>query len=260
MIDIHDYSNRIIVCIPNTWPALYSKCVESLIPLFSWRNVNDLMENWDTVLMEINWGKWFPIDANRDEVVEFSLRKRYCPDCGYEENTCTHILFLDADSVFPEDIIQKLVAMDVAIAAGLQFHKKLPYAPIPLIADPGQGERPYIYHAANIQDKISPVECDAVGMGATLIKRELFERIPRPWFEYQMSRVAPRRDVSEDMAFCQKARALGYKIWVDPTAIVGHLAVESVGYQHYLAGQNILRERADKWEKISDVLTIGGLK
>jgi len=208
------------------------------------------MENYDTVVLETVWGKWFPIDANRDELVAFALNN---PDC-------THVLFFDADSVLPSNIIQMLVKIDTGdISAGLQFHKVLPHAPIPLIAMPGQGDDPYSYQAINIMGKTEPIECDAVGMGATLIPRHIFERIPRPWFEYQMSRDTPRRDVSEDMAFCQRARRLGYKIWVDPTAIVGHLRVESVGYPHYQAGQNLMMERLDNYDKASDILTLGGL-
>ena len=38
----------------------------------------------------------------------------------------------------------------------------------------------------------------------------------RTWFD-------PMEGVGEDLAFCLRARELGYKIWCDPTISLGHV-------------------------------------
>ena len=65
------------------------------------------------------------------------------------------------------------------------------------------------------------VECDVIGMGFTLIKREVFEAIDEPYFYFEHGRV--ENGVSEDFYFCEKARSAGYKIAVHTGVLCKHL-------------------------------------
>ncbi len=60
-------------------------------------------------------------------------------------------------------------------------------------------------------------QVDTVGMGFCLIKREVFEKIPPPWFEW--NEPAP----SEDFNFCIKARKYGYTINVFADVKIDHI-------------------------------------
>ena len=62
------------------------------------------------------------------------------------------------------------------------------------------------------------------GFGFLLTKFGVFENIKYPWFEPQMTDFGDgiRDFASEDVSFCLKARQVGYKIYIDPSVIVGH--------------------------------------
>lgn len=49
------------------------------------------------------------------------------------------------------------------------------------------------------------VQVDGIGMGFTLIKREVFEALPKPWYLED--------EWTEDFYFCKKATDNGFKIW-----------------------------------------------
>jgi hypothetical protein len=59
------------------------------------------------------------------------------------------------------------------------------------------------------------------GLGFTLIRRGVFERLPYPWFE-------PRRVAgylsytSEDASFCRDCADAGIVVWCDPRVVVTH--------------------------------------
>ena len=55
-----------------------------------------------------------------------------------------------------------------------------------------------------------------------LIHREVLENIEAPWFDFERNKSGMLLR-SEDYNFCQKVKKLGYKIYVDPEAPVGHL-------------------------------------
>lgn len=72
------------------------------------------------------------------------------------------------------------------------------------------------------------VECDAIGTGFLLVHRRVFEKLTQPYFSY-------REGGSEDMYFCRKAKASGFKIYADLSVQLGHYAKIPVGYPHFLA-------------------------
>jgi hypothetical protein len=71
------------------------------------------------------------------------------------------------------------------------------------------------------------VEVDYSGFGFILIKKGIIEKMEYPWFRPQMTEYEKDgiqiQDISmEDVAFCLKAKELGYKILIDTTIRVGH--------------------------------------
>ena len=73
-----------------------------------------------------------------------------------------------------------------------------------------------------IPDQI--VECNGVGMGFCLFKLDMFKKIPKPWFktlqEFQPGQ--GMRAATQDLYFCQNAKAFGYRFAVDCRIRVGH--------------------------------------
>ncbi|GAI93114.1 unnamed protein product, partial [marine sediment metagenome] len=80
------------------------------------------------------------------------------------------------------------------------------------------------------EEGVSPAEMKRVvgegGAGFLLVKREVFEKLPYPWFSFEKG--------GEDLYFCDKARENGFEIWADMSVLLGHLRLEPVGASQFL--------------------------
>lgn len=66
-------------------------------------------------------------------------------------------------------------------------------------------------------------EADYVGFAFLAVKRGVFEKMEYPWFEIPTRTIGHITDMtSEDCWWCLKARDKGFKIWVDPSVVLGH--------------------------------------
>lgn len=162
----------------------------------------------------------FPLDLSRNRLVSRAL------DIG-----ATHVLFIDADNTFPPGMIKSLFEVDADISAALYFKKSPPFAPVASLFD--VDDDPQLMSPISLPDPPGIVDCDVAGMGATLIRREVFERINKPWFAYDVYRGTGEMSVTEDVPFCKKAREAGLRIACDTRVVCGHLRWENVGASHW---------------------------
>ena len=149
-------------------------------------------------------------DANRNRMAHAMLESEY-----------THILMLDADHHHTPDIPGRLARWviddpDRLIVAGLNFRRGSPFE---ALAFDRVGDK--LEHITQWGDDLFEVE--ATGHGSTLISREVFERIPPPWWAYPYNHASKGVYPSEDMFFCMQARMDDIKIFVDPSAVSPHL-------------------------------------
>lgn len=157
------------------------------------------------------------LDTERNELVKQAL----------EDKKTTHVLFVDTDIVpetptDPNQAIRMLLATNAPIVSGLYRAKqttgfwhamwsKIPNVPVE------QGYSPIQSWTGNW------ITVDAIGMGFCLIKREVFEKVPYPWFEWKR-----KEGPSEDFAFCQKAKEAGYEIKVLTDIRLSHIGTLKV--------------------------------
>lgn len=66
-------------------------------------------------------------------------------------------------------------------------------------------------------------ECDAAGSAGMLIRRRVLDAIGDPWFESSDGVF-----LNEDLNFCAKARARGFRIFATADAVMGHLGIFNV--------------------------------
>ncbi|GAG27507.1 unnamed protein product, partial [marine sediment metagenome] len=192
------------------------------IPL-SWNYVpSDFFHSW-TLLnkhgAEIIRGESGPIHEMRNAIVTRSLQL-----------DCTHLLFLDADMVYPPDSITRLLAHNVDIVSALMF-KRLPnFEPILFT-----GDKYNMTQIDPVPDGL--VEVAATGTGCLLINTKVFDAIEPPWFEFGQNNGKP---VGEDINFCYNAKDAGFKIYVDTTVRTEHLTMTRVNWNLYEMQKSML--------------------
>jgi hypothetical protein len=115
------------------------------------------------------------------------------------------IMFIDSDQEFPADALNRLEAHNLPVV-GATYRKRQP--PHDLMGLWPGGE-PYIGTPVGFQ------EVQWIPSGLMLVRREVFEKTPYPWFGNLYGK-KPEEFVGSDIAFCRKARALGgYKVHCD---------------------------------------------
>jgi GT2 family glycosyltransferase len=131
-----------------------------------------------------------------------------------------YILFLDSDMMPPADMLVKLIEHDKPIVSALAFRRVPEYEPC-------------IYKAINDTEATvytdypkGLIEVAGVGMACCLIKREVFEQVPGPWY-------MPGK-LGEDLSFCKRVRDAGIPIHVDTNLVCGHVGTVVVKEEHYV--------------------------
>lgn len=132
-----------------------------------------------------------------------------------------HILMLDSDMVFPGDVYFKLKSADKDVIGCTYVRRTPPYECMGVTRERKMRE---------VGDQ-SYIEMDALPTGMLLIKREVFDRIKRPYFNFpftEESEIGARDEIEygEDFAFCNKVRAAGMNIWLDVqlSKQIGHIS------------------------------------
>ena len=226
-------ARRCLVAVCCNTPMVYQKTAQSLMEMGWGNRVESAKSAHGFAAIDFMWATTFPrVDALRDSVSALAIAEGF-----------THILFLDADMVWPTDTLTRMLAHhDKGIVGGLYVMRHPPFAPVALKdgqpASDGSTVLMYDHAAVNLDDDaLLPV--DVLGMGCTLIPVDVFEKIgPRPWFEYANDD-AGWPCVTEDVPFCQKAAKAGVPIWLDPTISCGHLTT------HVVDRRTSARYRAD---------------
>jgi len=157
----------------------------------------------------------YGIAETREQLVNMALAATPVP--GQIPGVVSHILFLDSDVIpLTESIVNQMVATNLPILSGIYYNTL--YTGLAAWAGPQ-------HQPITLQQPSDLVECDDVGFGFCMIKREVFEALQKnneslPWFHYAAS---ANKFQSEDFYFLEKAKKYGYKPVVDMRLRAGHL-------------------------------------
>ena len=121
------------------------------------------------------------------------------------ESTADYLLTIDDDIIGPDDAVDRLLALDAPVAT----------APCPIAMG---GRIISNVKAAGSDDFLIPpatgvIELSHTGLGFTLIHRDVFARIRRPWFQFAV--VGDSQIVGEDMWFSNGVTKAGLRILCD---------------------------------------------
>jgi hypothetical protein len=190
-----------------------------------------------------------PIDRAREHMAEEALKAN-----------AKYLFFLDSDTLIEPDTISRLASHNVPIVSALYYRRHQPQFPEPMILQSLSREEqtrqvakylagqplttPAMWKLHEIKkgrkkvrgyipilDGQFPmgklVECDAIGLGACLIRTDVFKRIPKPWFRWTLGWL--EYGCSEDFYFCEVAKKAGYRLLVDTSTLARHEASMFVG-------------------------------
>lgn len=165
----------------------------------------------------------YQIDKARNMITEVAVNR---PEV-------THLMWIDDDMTFEPDAVSRLLDHDLPIVGGLCHNRRHPYMPILVHLDGGRFSFQYDYPEGL-------VEVDATGGAFLLMKKEVITKIHERYPEGPWSII----DVGEDVSFCKRATSVGYKILVDTTVKIGHLAEVVVDEEFAQRNRNF---RANPW-------------
>ena len=160
-----------------------------------------------------------PVDNARNEIVETFLK-----------SDCTHLFFIDSDTIPPDDALDKLLALDCDVASAI--------TPIIELDQNRVNDSSGFYKRSNIlgmdNELIQPDtgihDMKAGGGSCLLIKREVLEKLKKPIFRFVYKDCHPEgvsfngsKDMmSEDYYFCAKALGAGFTMKCDSSIICRH--------------------------------------
>lgn len=128
----------------------------------------------------------------------------------------THVLYVDADMVFPSTGIRKLVLQEKDII-GVNYHQRQlqPVSTIKIEDNDGN------YIEGSEKDfPIDTFECAAVGTGFCLVDIKVYKAMS---FPYYRADYIDGEFNTEDVWFCKQAKKLGFRVWCDNSIIVQHI-------------------------------------
>jgi hypothetical protein len=174
------------------------------------------------------------------------------------EEKCTYVWLADADMVYPRTVLVDLVdAIEnhgADMAGVLCYRGYPPYDPLIWSKD-GEGLlKPFKdYQFGDL------VEAGATGAACLLIRREVFESIPNPWFqivktEKTLDGVSTIIKRGEDTYFTRKATQAGFKLKIITAYDVDHIREFGINRSwwliHNLVGSCSTDKKNINWEMV----------
>lgn len=179
--------------------------------------------------------------------IEFNLVQRYSCNIYYVRNMCLgadvrrgenqkpfggnvdydYMMWLDSDVLFTPQQFERLLSHDKDIVSGLyKMEDNTHYACVEHWDEEHYkkyGHFEFLKPSDIEYRKNQLIDVNYVGFGFILIKKGVFESLKYPFFKPNTYKIGDITEFAmEDVSWCHDVRAVGHKIWVDPSIIVGH--------------------------------------
>jgi glycosyltransferase involved in cell wall biosynthesis len=164
-----------------------------------------MMQQWPQVNLEIRIG--LQLTRARNQIVKAAQGD--------------WIWWLDDDHVFGSDLLEKLLTYNVDIVGPLYIMRQMPpLTTARVIKIDENGEKQYgVPNIWQLPPRLYEVDC--IGTSGMLVRRHVWEAMDQPYFK--VGHVQPDT-ISEDLYFCEQAKAKGFKIFLDTSTVMAHIA------------------------------------
>ena len=128
------------------------------------------------------------------------------------EGGFTDVLWLDADMVFTDTVLEDLQFCGKPMVSGIAHGRRAPHLSC-LFTEVYPGVERFTEYPSE------PFKVAGCGFGCVLMKTEILKAIK----ERHGTCFFPTRELGEDLAFCQRVTEGGWEIWAEPTVRLGHI-------------------------------------
>lgn len=183
---------KILIAVPalDYIPTEFVKCLTALVQRLDHDRVN----------VDVKFITGTLVYAARDKLAIHAIQNQY-----------SHVLWLDADMIFDDELLYDLQFSHKDFVSGIARSRRPPYCSC-LFSDLSAIQRVEEYPA----DTFRVAGC---GFACVLIKTDILKAVR----EHYNTCFLPTADMGEDLAFCQRAASLGFAIWAEPAVKVGHI-------------------------------------
>lgn len=216
---------------------------------------------------------WYPVIGQSIAVARNQIVRVFL---NYPDNF-KYLLMVDSDATWHPESIIRLMERNLPVVTGIIFRRGLP--PIPMLGKQvGRDEDDNtVYSFGPTMEKIKEFvedykfgmdvpntmttqdrgmkdlfEIDGCGMHFCMIRRDVLEKIDKPWF------ASPSANAGEDFYFCQNVKKAGFQIFGDVSVMTGHIIGPGIdiGLREYLA----FYKYSDEVKKTDEIWKVVGLK
>lgn len=169
------------------------------------------------------------------------------------------LLWIDSDQRFPANSLEVLQARQAPVIGTNATTRREPILPTALnleikremLAGKAEGEPYQVWSKVESRGKSGIEQVTAVGFAVTLISKDVFAKVPRPWFDIIWTDHG--NVIGEDVAFCVKCMENDIPVYVDHdlSMHIGHIGVKTFGWDDVKHGPSHLQRPENKRRKLS---------
>lgn len=130
-------------------------------------------------------------------------------------NECyTHMLWLDSDMIFTEDLLDDLMYSGKPFVTGIAHSRRAPH-----VSCIFKEIWPKVDRWDGCEYPIQAFRIGGCGFACVLIETDIVRNV----YNKNGTAFFPMRELGEDLAFCKRATDMGYEIWAEPSVKLGHI-------------------------------------
>jgi hypothetical protein len=156
------------------------------------------------------------------------------------------VLWIDSDMRFPANTVEILLARDVPLIGVNATTRREPIMPTAMNlkidkSDPGAVKQ--VWTKIESRGKSGIEQVTAVGFGVTLVRSEVFKKIPKPWHDIIWTDHG--NVIGEDVTFCVRCLENDVPVFVDHdlSMHIGHIGVKTYGWDDINGPSNVQRSQ-----------------
>lgn len=167
----------------------------------------------------------------------FDQREKLAAEAIHEG--ADYILWIDADMRFPKNTIERLIKANKNIVGVNATTRSIPIRATAKNLEIDFEKKENHWKPVSSKNKTGLEQVTAIGCGVMMVKREVFEKTPRPWFWFEA--IPGDKLLGEDVYFCIKAHDAGFETWVDHDLSneIGHVGQYTFGWHDIITDDKL---------------------